>query len=109
MMSEYFFMSGRRLHTSCALVTGVQTCALPIVVHLGQSRGIEAVDAALSVDLHPDQPGLPQHLEVLGNGRGAQGERRGDRKSVGWGKSVSVRVDLGGRRIIKKKTSQVNT
>src|SRR3546814_17939117 len=26
-----------------------------------------------------------------------------DRKSVGQGKSVSVRVDLGGRRIIKKK------
>src|SRR3546814_7284025 len=26
-----------------------------------------------------------------------------DRKSVVWGKSVSVRVDLGGRRIIKKK------
>src|SRR3546814_20677994 len=27
-----------------------------------------------------------------------------DRKSVGKGKSVSVRVDLGGRRIVKKKT-----
>src|SRR3546814_14894050 len=26
-----------------------------------------------------------------------------DRKRVGWGKSVSVRVDLGGRRMIKKK------
>src|SRR3546814_20967301 len=26
-----------------------------------------------------------------------------DRKSVVWGRSVSVRVDLGGRRIIKKK------
>src|SRR3546814_15401507 len=26
-----------------------------------------------------------------------------DRKSVGWGRSVSVRVDLGGRRSIKKK------
>src|SRR3546814_12718314 len=25
-----FFFSIRRLHTSCALVTGVQTCALPI-------------------------------------------------------------------------------
>src|SRR3546814_1546049 len=24
------FVSGRRRHTSCALVTGVQTCALPI-------------------------------------------------------------------------------
>src|SRR3546814_11440751 len=28
----------------------------------------------------------------------------GDRKSVVEGKSVSVRVDLGGRRLIKKKT-----
>src|SRR3546814_1911308 len=26
----YFFFSIRRRHTSCALVTGVQTCALPI-------------------------------------------------------------------------------
>src|SRR3546814_19378609 len=30
--------------------------------------------------------------------------RSADRKSVVWGKSVSVRVELGGRRIIKKKT-----
>src|SRR3546814_16581502 len=30
-------------------------------------------------------------------------EERRDRKSVVQGKSVSVRVDLGGRRIIKKK------
>src|SRR3546814_2988324 len=26
----WFFFSSRRRHTSCALVTGVQTCALPI-------------------------------------------------------------------------------
>src|SRR3546814_5048840 len=26
-----FFFSSRKLHTSCALVTGVQTCALPIL------------------------------------------------------------------------------
>src|SRR3546814_19229264 len=32
--------------------------------------------------------------------------RIGDRKSVVEGKSVSVRVDLGGRRIIKKKNTQ---
>src|SRR3546814_11447130 len=32
-----------------------------------------------------------------------------DRKSVVWGKSVSVRVDLGGRRIIKKKNKTQNT
>src|SRR3546814_13435565 len=28
----FFFFSSRRRHTSCALVTGVQTCALPIVI-----------------------------------------------------------------------------
>src|SRR3546814_4702092 len=28
--SMFFFFSSRRRHTRCALVTGVQTCALPI-------------------------------------------------------------------------------
>src|SRR3546814_6120201 len=37
----FFFFSSRRRHTRCALVTGVQTCALPIyalspVPHLGK-------------------------------------------------------------------------
>src|SRR3546814_10093431 len=31
-----FFFSSRRQHTSCALVTGVQTCALPISVDQDQ-------------------------------------------------------------------------
>src|SRR3546814_16820459 len=34
------------------------------------------------------------------------GRTTGDRKSVVSGKSVSVRVDLGGRRIIKKKNAK---
>src|SRR3546814_3480465 len=41
----YFFFSSRRRHTRCALVTGVQTCALPILngqnvvgVHLMRDR-----------------------------------------------------------------------
>src|SRR3546814_7829183 len=29
---NYFFFSSRRRHTRCALVTGVQTCALPILL-----------------------------------------------------------------------------
>src|SRR3546814_9082101 len=32
-----FFFSSRRRHTRCALVTGVQTCALPIFEPLPQS------------------------------------------------------------------------
>src|SRR3546814_1100066 len=49
-----FFFSSRRRHTSCALVTGVQTCALPILVlvigvasieHGGEPTiGIEPID-----------------------------------------------------------------
>src|SRR3546814_8612324 len=31
-MSSVFFFSSRRRHTRCALVTGVQTCALPISI-----------------------------------------------------------------------------
>src|SRR3546814_4604560 len=34
----HFFFSSRRRHTSCALVTGVQTCALPISSADGRER-----------------------------------------------------------------------
>src|SRR3546814_3061932 len=36
----YFFFSSRRRHTRCALVTGVQTCALPIYL-VNESSGEE--------------------------------------------------------------------
>src|SRR3546814_11077674 len=35
-----FFFSSRRRHTRCALVTGVQTCALPICHHHPQARPV---------------------------------------------------------------------
>src|SRR3546814_8920654 len=34
----FFFFSSRRRHTRCALVTGVQTCALPICIRRGGDR-----------------------------------------------------------------------
>src|SRR3546814_3012387 len=45
-----FFFSSRRRHTSCALVTGVQTCALPIsglAAGLGAALGVEALERRL--------------------------------------------------------------
>src|SRR3546814_5983996 len=42
----FFFFSSRRRHTRCALVTGVQTCALPIYWIAG-GRGKEGGLAAL--------------------------------------------------------------
>src|SRR3546814_5830397 len=46
-MYEFFF-SSRRRHTSCALVTGVQTCALPIYGGAGrEDAGVSALAVRL--------------------------------------------------------------
>src|SRR3546814_1831895 len=36
----FFFFSSRRRHTRCALVTGVQTCALPISARIAMPGSI---------------------------------------------------------------------
>src|SRR3546814_17872160 len=115
-MREYFICSSRRRHTRCALVTGVQTCALPICVAAG-----EAADALGVVAPHPHAGGEPageaEEPAVLVRGRRARLDRdrtadlrgaagAGDRKSVVSGKSVSVRVDLGGSQTIKTTNAQ---
>src|SRR3546814_9413351 len=57
-----FFFSSRRRHTRCALVTGVQTCALPIsrLVELGVSldrRGVVVDDIGVAgVSAAPHSP-----------------------------------------------------
>src|SRR3546814_2532811 len=43
-----FFCSSRRRHTRCALGTGVQTCALPILAGHTDSKGTDAYNQALS-------------------------------------------------------------
>src|SRR3546814_1384998 len=40
----FFFFSSRRRHTRCALVTGVQTCALPIYL-IFTGRHVKAEEA----------------------------------------------------------------
>src|SRR3546814_3955046 len=118
-----FFFSSRRRHTRCALVTGVQTCALPIyhgVLFLDElpefprsvlellrqpleERRLTISRAAMSLEFPSDFLLVcalnPCPCGYLGDPRGR------DRKSVVWGKRVSVRVALGGRRIIKKKNN----
>src|SRR3546814_8562369 len=106
----FFFFSSRRRHTSCALVTGVQTCALPISSKL---RWFETVHALMNFgsSIH-NMPAISKGMQRLKGETDEQWMQRighvgsvfgTDRKSVVWGKSVYVRVDLGGRGIIKKK------
>src|SRR3546814_7713163 len=54
-----FFFSSRRRHTRCALVTGVQTCALPIYVHLG------ARPPSTELELPFPRPDAAQVLDAL--------------------------------------------
>src|SRR3546814_15075010 len=58
-----FFFSSRRRHTRCALVTGVQTCALPISASTinGTSTAITALYKPLN--LHPTKDPLITHLQ----------------------------------------------
>src|SRR3546814_5122247 len=43
---DFLFFSSRRRHTRCALVTGVQTCALPIYI-CGTAASAGAFDGAV--------------------------------------------------------------
>src|SRR3546814_10536860 len=54
-----FFFSSRRRHTRCALVTGVQTCALPILT---------ALWFALPNLQAPPSVGVLAEIRVLGRG-----------------------------------------
>src|SRR3546814_2087522 len=62
-MKLVFFFSSRRRHTRCALVTGVQTCALPIYHSIlsampGALGARDAIDPAIIVDFPKDAPPL---------------------------------------------------
>src|SRR3546814_3498174 len=48
----FFFFSCRRRHTRCALVTGVQTCALPICYLLLHASTVEKDGRALLMTGH---------------------------------------------------------
>src|SRR3546814_5677847 len=87
-MSYSFFFSSRRRHTRCALVTGVQTCALPILRADGGERGFrQAVVgdhrvAAGDIDAWMMEGVFQTHAEV-GEEGGELGYRRHDLAPAG--------------------------
>src|SRR3546814_17283443 len=140
-----FCLSSRVRHTSCALVTGVQTCALPISAQYGgcdDAAAHSTVSAIASAspgaavrccaDLSARgrrqvcsrQSGQAARREIARDAATVQGRgglmacrigcfartpcrKRYSGSEIGRAacreRVVSVRVDLGGRRIIKKK------
>src|SRR3546814_20302030 len=96
-----FFFSSRRRHTGGALVTGVQTCALPISAHPPSDFIPVAEESGLIVPLGRWALDKAAATLVEWDAR-AGGDCGVDRTSVVLGKSVSVRVDVGGRWNIQK-------
>src|SRR3546814_14321034 len=102
-----FFFSSRRRHTRCALVTGVQTCALPIsrdsvLIPVAVSGNAPFAAAEISTLSRVASACAAAALasDAASIARAAPGPRS---EECRVGKECSVRVDLGGRRIIKKK------
>src|SRR3546814_3094401 len=81
----FFFFSSRRRHTRCALVTGVQTCALPISERLDWQQLVGRLWRAIVALLFPgvgvgaDQRGQVGELQQFRMHAAAQLR---DRKSV---------------------------
>src|SRR3546814_5466696 len=96
-----FFFSSRRRHTRCALVTGVQTCALPIcrVISQSQAPGTEldaGSEVAYVLSSGPELVVVPNVVgygeiaasaEIAGAGLtvGKVGETRSEERRVGKG------------------------
>src|SRR3546814_7651122 len=66
-MSWFFFFSSRRRHTRCALVTGVQTCALPISNVTNPAKELEARVRAKDPSKHIGHDGNPVLTWMVSN------------------------------------------
>src|SRR3546814_9173867 len=87
----FFFFSSRRRHTRCALVTGVQTCALPISINSASNfalwASLRARRSGLQSFIRSEKGRWPAILSILlGENLDAaplhqrqQGERRASR------------------------------
>src|SRR3546814_9095872 len=61
----FFFIAGRRRHTRCAVVTGVQTCALPILAKVENIVGEKLIiTRAVNMTLHVGPARVVHEVEV---------------------------------------------
>src|SRR3546814_9121968 len=89
----FFFFSSRRRHTRCALVTGVQTCALPILICRAPS--------------HRSRPNAPQAHPASKISRRRTEERRVGEEGVGTWRSRGSRSHLKQKKNIKETLNTV--
>src|SRR3546814_16254597 len=111
----FFLFPSRRLLTRCALVTGVQTCALPIlamqdstpmILFVGDVvRGDRDRDAFQEIDFPAMFAPIAKWAARFDDAARIPEYTRSalERKTVVEGKRVAVSVDLGRRLVINKQ------
>src|SRR3546814_18252352 len=87
----FFFFSSRRRHTRCALVTGVQTCALPISFAGASPFYIKAVISTANLTIQFGPKPLFENVSV----KFGEGNRYGLIGANGSGKSTFMKI-IGG-------------
>src|SRR3546814_19875685 len=86
-MCGFFFFSSRRRHTRCALVTGVQTCALPIYPSL--NKKVRALGLKMALSSHAKAGSLIV-LDSIAVKDGKTKALTADLAKLGFGKSALV-------------------
>src|SRR3546814_4971052 len=84
-----FFFSSIRLHTICALVTGVQTCALPILRPNALQRRQPAAEDMIFAGEEPRLVERPEVGDFLDDAQAARVAAR-----IGADRAGVVRVDI---------------
>src|SRR3546814_9563711 len=75
----YFFFASRRRHTRCALVTGVQTCALPISQASPNSSVFNFSEKVSDAVAKPKRT----KQKKKGKAKGSQHKQRSEERRVG--------------------------
>src|SRR3546814_6034347 len=65
----FFVFSSRRRHTRCALVTGVQTCALPICVVASGTKARPDETVRIAASSRPARCGRSAAVSLIGPSR----------------------------------------
>src|SRR3546814_614562 len=78
------FFSSRRLHTRCALVTGVQTCALPIFLtaRVGEHNAVVVSQKTLAALMKCSRRTVQRAVDVLAEDRWIEIRQIGENGTV---------------------------
>src|SRR3546814_16049227 len=106
----FFFLSSRRRHTRCALVTGVQTCALPIYVEQHGRPRTAPVAGEIDIERIELQAEIGgQRAQQRGIAVFPRAARRSEERRVGKECDQYVWISVVAVSIIKKRTEEKNT